>query len=93
MIVRFTRRAETDLVQIIDYVAALSPGAALNVALSLSEAIRVIADHPLGGRKTRRPMVFVKIVPRYPYKIFYRVRNDEIDIVHIRHASRRPWIA
>jgi toxin ParE1/3/4 len=93
MIVRFTRRAETDLAQIFDYVAALSPEGARNVASSLREAIRVIGDHPLSGRKTQRPMVFVKIVPRYPYKIFYRLRDDAIDIVHIRHASRRPGIA
>ena len=85
MIVRFTRRAEADLVQIVDYVAAISPEGALNVAFSLREAIHVIADHPLARRKTQRPMVFVKIVPRYPY--------TAIEIVHIRHASRRPWIA
>jgi toxin ParE1/3/4 len=93
MIVRFTRRAEADLVQIVDYVAAISPEGALNVAFSLREAIHVIADHPLARRKTQRPMVFVKIVPRYPNKIFYRLRHTAIEIVHIRHASRRPWIA
>ena len=34
----------------------------------------------------------VKIVPKYPYKIFYRLEAETIDIVHIRHASRRPWV-
>ncbi len=28
---------------------------------------------------------------RYPYKIFYRVFEDAIRVLHIRHASRRPW--
>ena len=29
-------------------------------------------------------------VVRYPFRIFYRVRDDTIDILHIRHTSRRP---
>jgi hypothetical protein len=33
------------------------------------------------------------VVPlgRYPYKIFYRVTNDTVEILHIHHAARRPW--
>src|SRR5271165_2058590 len=93
MIVRFTQRAENDLAAILDYLVALSPESARRVAASLEETIRIIADHPFGARKTARPMLLVKIVPRYPYKIFYRVREDAVEIVHIRHASRRPWIA
>jgi plasmid stabilization system protein ParE len=36
----------------------------------------------------------VLFVGRYPYKFFYRVRNDVVEIVHIRHTSRtRPrWV-
>jgi plasmid stabilization system protein ParE len=30
---------------------------------------------------------------RYSYKIFHRVRDDSVEIVHVRHASRRPWNA
>jgi toxin ParE1/3/4 len=93
VIVRFTRRAESDLAGIIDYLVGLSPEGARSVAASLQETLRVIDEHPFGGRKTMRPMLFVKIVPRYPYKIFYRVRHGVIEIVHIRHAARRRWIA
>ncbi|MGH6798433.1 MAG: hypothetical protein ACREDI_08640, partial [Roseiarcus sp.] len=35
----------------------------------------------------------VKIVPNYPYEISYRVSEGLIDILHIRHSARRPWIA
>jgi toxin ParE1/3/4 len=91
MIVRFTRRAEQDLVDILDYLAERSPKGARNVGASLHEAIRVIADHPHGGKRTRLPTVLVKIVPKYPYKIFYRFEAQTIDIIHIRHALRRPW--
>jgi plasmid stabilization system protein ParE len=42
---------------------------------------------------TGLPAILVKIAPKYLYKIFYRVDREVIDILHIRHASRRPWIA
>jgi toxin ParE1/3/4 len=92
VIVRFTRRAEDDLAELVSYLAARSPEGARNVAASLLESFRVIGNHPFGGRKTDSPAVLVAIVPRYPYKIFYRLPHDGIDILHIRHASRRPWI-
>jgi plasmid stabilization system protein ParE len=28
---------------------------------------------------------------RYPYIVYYRIGVDEIAIIHIRHAARRPW--
>jgi plasmid stabilization system protein ParE len=28
---------------------------------------------------------------RYPYKIFYRLRDDAVEILHIRHTARRAW--
>jgi plasmid stabilization system protein ParE len=31
------------------------------------------------------------LVLRYPYKIFYRLRGDAVEILHIRHTARRPW--
>lgn len=35
--------------------------------------------------------VYELIVPRYPYKIYYRIERDEVWIVHIRDARRHPW--
>ena len=92
MIVRFTRRAETDLAAIQNYLERRSPEGARRVAASLLQTIEVVASHPQSGASTRRPRLFVKIVPNYPYKIFYRVSEGSIDILHIRHSARRPWI-
>jgi plasmid stabilization system protein ParE len=36
----------------------------------------------------------VRVVPliRYPYKVFYRVTSEAVEILHIHHAARRqPW--
>jgi len=37
--------------------------------------------------------VRVKVVARYGYKIFYSVGLDSIEVLHVRHGARRPWIA
>ena len=41
-------------------------------------------------RVSQRSQVRVAAVLRYPFRIFYRARNDTLEILHIRHTSRRP---
>jgi toxin ParE1/3/4 len=91
MIVRFTRRAEADLVAVLTYLAARSPEGARKVAAALAHAIDIAAEHPSSGARTRRADVLVKIVPDYPYKVFYRVDESSITVLHIRHSARRSW--
>jgi plasmid stabilization system protein ParE len=50
------------------------------------------AAHPLSARETSDPAIRVKIVGRFHYKIFYGVGADEIEILHVRHGARRPWV-
>ncbi|MFL6806545.1 MAG: hypothetical protein ACJ8FM_21410 [Xanthobacteraceae bacterium] len=45
-----------------------------------------------GSQQTDDPTLRVKVVVGYRYKILYRIREDIIEIVHVRHTSRRPWI-
>jgi plasmid stabilization system protein ParE len=69
MIVRFTRRAEQDLAEILGYLTERSPRGARNVAASLQEAaVRLIARNPQGGKRTPIATILVKIVPKYPTK-------------------------
>jgi plasmid stabilization system protein ParE len=42
--------------------------------------------------QTSDPTIGVKIVGRFHYKIFYSVGADEIEILHVRHGARRPWV-
>jgi toxin ParE1/3/4 len=90
--VRFTPRAAADLVGILTYLERRSPEGARRVAASLRRTLEIVASHPQSGASTRQPQLFVKITPNYPYKIFYRVNEHSIDILHIRHSTRRPWI-
>jgi toxin ParE1/3/4 len=82
-----------DREQIFEYLRARSPRAARNVMKGIRTAVALLGDHPYTGYPTNHPDVRVKFVVRYPYKIFHRVRRDTVEILHIRHTSRRPWKA
>ena len=90
MKVRYTPEAYSDREQIFEYLRVRSVSGARNVLASIGEAVNRLEDHPLSGDTTDNPDVRVIFVVRYPYKIFYRVRDD-VEILHIRHTSRRAW--
>ena len=52
-------------------------------------ALRVIAEHPLAVR-IERAEIRVRTIARFPYRIYYRARPDEILVVAIGHRHRRP---
>jgi toxin ParE1/3/4 len=92
MKIRHTRRALLDQESIFDYLDERSPKGALNVQRAIVRAIRSLAEFPRLGRLTDATEVRELNVPRYPYKVYYRIDGDEIWIVHIRDARRRPWL-
>lgn len=91
MRVRFTRRAEGDLDSILAYLDERSPSAARSVSAAIGRSISRLADFPLIAPKTSLPGVRELSLLRYPYKIYYEVEEDDVSILHIRHARRRPW--
>ncbi len=44
----------------------------------------------MGATTSEESVRFLQLTD-YPYRIFYIVREDAIDVVHIRHTSRRPF--
>jgi plasmid stabilization system protein ParE len=54
-------------------------------------AAEQLANYPLSGTETEFPGVRAKLAGRYPYKIYYRLSHDAVELIHIRHTSRRPW--
>lgn len=52
----------------------------------------MIAEWPaIAPRVDEEPEVRVATLLRYPYRIFYRLTQNHIEILHIRHAARRMW--
>ena len=91
MIVRQTRRARSNIETILTGLEQKSPLGASRVAASMKKTMQLISDFPRAGKQTSKPSLFVKILADYPYKIFYLIKGDIVEIIHVRHAARRPW--
>jgi plasmid stabilization system protein ParE len=91
--VLYRERALADIEDIFLFLNERSPTGARNVLRAVHEAIGEIAAHPLAAPRTSDPGIRVKTLGRYRYKIFYGVVDEEfVEIIHVRHAARRPWI-
>jgi plasmid stabilization system protein ParE len=88
----YSRRALADLDQILAwYSANASPAMAEAIEQRLDDVVDRICSAPESApRLSQRSQVRVVAVVRYPFRIFYRIREDTVDILHVRHTSRRP---
>jgi len=91
MRVRYTPRAFADREAIFDYLEKRSPQGARVVKQAIENSIRRLEQFPYSAPLTDESGAHELIVPRRPYKVYYRIVGDEVWIVHIRHAARRPW--
>lgn len=87
--VRYTETAISDLLGIHAYISQNNPGAATEVGLAIERAITLLSLFPHKSRKLRLPGWYALPVTRYPYIIFFKIKRDELEILHIRHAARR----
>ncbi len=90
MRVRYTPRAGGELSAILQYIDERSPRGARNVKRAIARAIRLLASRPNIAPLTDESSVRELNVPRRPYKIYYRIEDQEVWIVNIRDARRRP---
>lgn len=92
MIVRYRVRALRDIDSIYRYLHELSPRGASNVLKAIYAGIELIAEQPYASPGAEVNGIRVKVILRYGYKIFYRITDEnQVLILHIRHASRKPW--
>jgi plasmid stabilization system protein ParE len=91
MTVRYTRRAENDLANILEYLDGRSPQGARNVKLATKRAIDTTAQYPETGHATGRPALCGFAVASYPYLVYWTPEAGGVWIVHIRPASRKSW--
>jgi toxin ParE1/3/4 len=91
----YSRRALADLDQILAwYSANASPAMAEAIEQRLDDVVDRICSAPESApRLSQRSQVRVVAVIRYPFRIFYRIRKDTVDILHVRHTSRRSVAA
>jgi toxin ParE1/3/4 len=91
MKVRYTSRARNDFVEIFSYIAKENPQAAQRVQAAILATIKLVAARPyIGIKNARATELRSRLVSRYPYRVHYFVRGQEVWILHIRHGARQP---
>jgi toxin ParE1/3/4 len=84
--------ALADLSDIVAYIAERNPTAAPKVAAALHDAAARLGTHPRAGRRGRVAGTRELVVPRLPFVIAYRMKQDRIEVVRVIHG-RRNWQA
>jgi plasmid stabilization system protein ParE len=93
MKVIYTDEALRDLDKILEFIELNYP----NISAAFEERLRAIERRigrwPKSAEEVvQRPGVRVIPLIRYPYKLFYRISNDAIEVLYIHHAAgREPW--
>lgn len=89
MRVVYTDDALHDLDDILRFIAVHHPAAYPPFEMRLRASVRRIGQWPDSAQTvSQRPGVRVVPLVRYPFKIFYRVNGDAVEILHIHHAAR-----
>jgi addiction module RelE/StbE family toxin len=91
MKVRYTQDARRELRLIGDYLREQAPGAAKRVVAAIRARVAQLETHPHLGKPTSESGIRSLSINRYPYTAYYRVEDDAVSIVHIRHQRRAPW--
>jgi plasmid stabilization system protein ParE len=85
-----TGPARDDLKEIHTFLAIQYPRVLPSVERRIRIALTRISHFPESAHETiERPGVRMVPLVRYPYKIFYRITGNVIDVLHIYHTSRR----
>ena len=90
MKVRYIPRAQDDVDEIYESISANNPDRAQRVEHAIRAAAELLGRKPGLGVATGHEDARRWPMPEYAYAIFYRITEDELLILHIRHTSRRP---
>jgi toxin ParE1/3/4 len=91
MRLRWTPAAADDLESIRDYLALHLPSFAQSTILEIYQTILALRSTPFRGRAGREEGTRELVMPRLPYIVVYRVKDNYFEILHIYHgAQHRP---
>ena len=87
MKVEWTRAAQTDLIEIFDYLLQENPGAAVDVLDKIEHSAAHLANHPGMGRPGRVEHTRELIIPGLPWILPYLTGPTTVTIVRVIHSS------
>jgi addiction module RelE/StbE family toxin len=89
MKVYWTQNAIEHLVNLYEYIALNSPTYAVRMVDKITRRSEQIAEHPLSGRKVPEyDAEDIRELIENPYRIIYRIKQDQIDVLAVIHGSR-----
>ena len=88
-VVRLLPEAEEELRGAAKFYETEQSGLGRALLQEVRRALRFIAEHPRAAR-IERAEIRVRTIARFPYRVYYRARPDEILLVAIGHRHRRP---
>lgn len=88
MKVRWTATANQNRTDIIDYIAAENPRAALKMDRIFSESAAKLRDFPLIGRNGKIPGTR-ELLPHESYRLVYDIDGDTMWVLALVHTARR----
>jgi addiction module RelE/StbE family toxin len=87
----YTDEALRDLEDILRFIAREFPEAYDRFEERLRRVERRISHWPESSPEVvQRPGIRVVTLTPYPYRLFYHITARAVEILHIRHTSRRP---
>jgi toxin ParE1/3/4 len=92
MRIRYSETALRELNEIFAYIFERDQSVAAAVVERVERLATLFGEFPFVGHDTDETGVRMAPLVRYPFLIFYTVNDDEVVILHVRHAARlRPW--
>jgi toxin ParE1/3/4 len=93
MKVVYTDEALRDLDEILTFIGANYPAIMVRFQTRLRMVVRRIGRWPRSAHPVeQRPDVRVVPLVRYPYRVFYRITTEAVEILHVHHGARsEPW--
>ena len=90
MIIVWSPQAVADLAALRAYIAEDNKAAAQRTALHIIRNIEeLLSDNPGIGRPGRVPGPRELVIPKTPYIVPYRVRDNRIQVLRVYHGARK----
>ena len=85
----WTRRYLSELAGIGDYIGQHNPRAAARVVNDIhSTTKKLLSANPFIGRKGEIKGTRELVIPRLPYIVAYRVRDNAVEVLFVQHGAR-----
>ncbi len=90
MKVAWSARAAGDLKAAYHYIAMDNPSAAKRIVETISEAVHEqLTAFPESGRAGRIEDTRELVIPKSPFVVPYRIKDDVVEVLGVHHGSRR----